>query len=368
MDARERKGCSQPMLPVDMCPECGVPTLLAQGQAWLNNGDIVQRGAESARVTVVECENLDPLFLNIEDIIGISIERLLINIAARGNKYYIYNIIPEEARQMIKSKELEVLPFVESITTLAQLYGNARYELLGFRFENGPEDYSRHRVIEPYSLPLTVGAYAGAVSGIVGGEAAVSYKKVTPDEYIYTSQRTQYPAILKEKLRMPVYEHKDGDIELERCGTCGCPSEVASYEWNVQKGKITNRQTGRRMVLLGPAQLDHIFDALEGELGDTIPQTVIEAQRRFVRTGFTSIDIMEGEEDLRTQLALRGLGNLREFKISRKGAHLRLDSACMYLIVAGLVQGNFELAFDADSNIAWEFTRQGDLLAEITPR
>jgi hypothetical protein len=355
------------MLPVDLCPECSVPELLAQGQSWLNNGDIVQRGAESARVTVVECENLDPLFLNIEDIIGISIERLLINITARGNKYYIYHIIPDEARQMIKKKELEVIPFVESITTLAQLYGNARYELLGFRFENGPEDYSRHRVIEPYSLPLTVGAYAGAVSGIVGGEAAVSYKKVTPDEYIYTSQRTQYPAILKEKLRMPVYEHNDGDIELERCGSCGCPRAVSSYEWNVQGGKIINRQTGRRMVLLGPAQLDHLFDALEGELGDAIPQTVIEAQRRFVRTGFSSIDIMEGEEGLRTQLALRGLGNLKELDISRKKASMRVDNACMHLILAGLVQGNFELAFDVDSNIEWEFTREGDLILEVAP-
>ncbi len=355
-------------MPIDLCAECAVPILLTQGQAWLNNGDIVQRGAESARVTLVECENLDPLFLNIEDIIGISIERLLINITARGNKYYVYNIIPEEARQMIKNKELEMLPFVETITTLAQLAGNARYELLGFRFENGPDDYSRHRVIEPYSLPLTVGAYAGAVSGIVGGEAAVSYKKVTPDEYIYTSQRTQYPAILKERLRMPEYVHKDGDIELERCVTCGCPREVASYEWKVQEGKIINRQTGRRMVLIGPAQLDHLFDALEGELGDTIPQTVIEAERRFVRTGFTTIDIMQGEENLRTQLALRGLGSLREFKISRKGARLRLDNACMYLILTGLVQGNFELAFDVESNLAWEFTREGDLLVEITPK
>jgi predicted house-cleaning noncanonical NTP pyrophosphatase (MazG superfamily) len=311
---------------------------------------------------------MDPLFLNIEDIIGISIERLLINITARGNKYYIYNMIPEEARQMIKNKELEVLPFVETITTLAQLYGNARYELLGFRFENGPEDYAKHRIIEPYSLPLTVGAYAGAVSGIVGGEAAVSYKKVTPDEYIYTAQRTQYPAILKEKLRMPEYEHKDGDIELERCATCGCPREVASYEWNVQEGKIINRRTGRRMVLLGPAQLDHLFDALEAELGEAIPQTVIEAQRRFVRTGFFSIDIMEGEEGLRTQLALRGLGNLKELKISSKKASLRVDNACMHLILTGLVQGNFELAFDVDSNLAWEFTREGDLSLEVVPK
>jgi hypothetical protein len=328
----------------------------------------VQRGAEGVRVTVVECENLDPLFKNIEDIIGISIERLLINITARGNKYYIYQIIPDEVRQMIKSKELEVLPFIESITTLAQLYGNARYELLAFHFENGPDDYSRHRIIQPYSLPLTVGAYAGAVSGIVGGEIAVSYKKVTPDEYIYTSQWTEYPAILKEKLRMPTYQQEDGDIELERCGTCGCPRAVSSYEWNVSEGKIINRQTGRRMVLLGPAQLDHLFEALEGELGDTIPQAVIEAQRKFVRTGFSSIDIMEGAEGLRTQLALRGLGNLKEFKISRKGASMRLDNACMHLILAGLVQGNFELAFDIDSNMEWDFSREGDLTLEVFPK
>ena len=360
-------GCDKKMLPVDLCPECGVPEPFIQGQAWLDNGNIVQRAPEGARVALVECENLDPLFKNIEDIIGVSIERLLINITARGNKYYIYQIIPKEVRQMINSKQLEVLPFIESITTLAQLSGAAKYELLGFRYENSPDDYSRHRVIEPFSLPLTVGAYAGAVSGIVGGEIAVVYKKVTPNEYIFTSQWTEYPAILKEKLRMPAYHHRDGDIELERCKTCGCPQALSLYAWQVDEGKIKHMKTGRRMVMLGPAQLDHLFDALQEELGDTIPRAVVEAQRMFTRTGFYSIDITSGEESLRAQLALRGLGNLKNFEMSDKGVRLRLDNACMCLILAGLIQGNFELTFDTDSNIEWEFSLEGDLLLEITP-
>ena len=356
------------MLPVDFCPECGVPQPIIQGLEWLDNGDIVQRASGGARLILIECENLDPLFKNLEDIMGISIERLLININARGNKYYIYRIIPEEVREMIRNKRLEILPFIESITTLAQLYGAAKYELLGFSYDNCPDDYSQHRITEPYSIPLTVGAYAGAVSGIVGGEIAVDYRKVTPHEYIYTSQWTEYPAILKEKLRMPVYEHKDGDVDLERCGTCGGPRALSQCEWRVHEGKINHKVTGRRMVLLGPAQLDYLFEALREELGDTIPRSVVEAQRRFARTGFYSFDITGDEEDLRTELSLRGLGNLKSFDIGSKGVRLRLDNACLHLILAGLVQGNYELAYDVDSNIEWEYTSEGELSLEVLPK
>lgn len=356
------------MQTITFCPECKVPETFTQGQAWLNNGDIVQSVNEAARVAFIECENLDPLFKNVGDIIGVSIEHLIENIAARGNKAYLHGLIPKRVREMVRAKKLEVMPFIETITTLAQLYGFAKYELLDFRYEKDADDFARHRIIEPFSLPLTAGAYAGAISSVVGGEISVSREEIAPTEYVFTAHFTEYPDAYKEKLQLHEYRHRDGEIELERCGHCGGPKSLGDYQWLPDRGKILHRETHRRMILLGPELLDPIFDALQDELDETIPQVVVEAQRRFVRTGFTPIDILEDEDNLRQQLALRGLGNLRSLRVDKKGARLSVANVCLHLLLAGLVQGSYELAFDVDTNVQWELSGEGNVELAVTPR
>ncbi len=353
---------------VNRCLECGVPEPLGQAQLWLNNGDIVQRIFQANRLAFMATEGLDPLFENIGAIIGTPIESMLINISARANKQYLYRIIPMEIREKIRSGQLEVIPFIDYITTLAQAFGLARYELLGYSYRGDRDDFSRHLVSDPFSLPLTVGAYAGAVSSLVGGDVGVYYEESSPGQYEFTSYWTEYPEIMREKLRLSSYAHQDGDIDWERCGTCGSPLALSSFEWHPEDGRILYKRTGRRMVLLGQAQLDPIFSALEGELGEELPRVVVEAQRMVSRQGAPSIDFLAGRDALRAELALMGLGNLKEMEVDGRGGRMRLDNACMHLIVAGAVQGGFETTFGVESSLEWELSPEGDLFLEILPR
>jgi hypothetical protein len=356
------------MLDVKLCPECNVPEPFCQGQVWLNNGDIVQSANPRTRLTLIECESLDPLFRNIGDIVGIPIEDMVANIAARGTKIYISDIIPREIKGMVRTKMMEPTYFIDNITSYCQIIGMGKYEWLGFRYENDADDYAKQRITDPYSVPLAAGGFAGAVSAVVGGEHAVTYREASPGVYELTTHWTEYPQVFKRKLLIHEYHHEDGDLELLKCATCGGPKALSEFKWHLDRGIIVNERTGRRMSLLGPEVLDPIFSALEGELGKEIPGVVIEAQRRFVRTGFFSLDITQAEEDLRDQLALRGLGNLREIRVGRKGAHMRLDNSCHHLLVAGLVQGNFEMAFDVLTKIDWGLSREGSLELRITPK
>jgi hypothetical protein len=136
----------------------------------------------------------------------------------------------------------------------------------------------------------------------------------------------------------------------------------------VEKGQIINEHTGRRMVMLGPAMLDPIFAALEEELGMDIPSIVIEAQRRFVKTGFYPLDLLKSEEYLRTQLALRGVGNVKSFRQDDRRVSLILHNPCLHLLAAGLVQGLFEMTHDVPSVMEWELNSQGDLVLEVSAR
>jgi uncharacterized C2H2 Zn-finger protein len=352
---------------VDRCPECKVPIPFSQGQTWLNNGDIVQPINHEIRLSFIECENLDPLFKNIGDIIGMSIESMIVNITARGTERYMSKLVPDEIKKMVEEKQMDPGAFTDPVMTYCHVVGYGKYESVDSRYERDSGDYSIFRIQEPFSVPEAAGALVGAISAVVGGEHAVTYEEVSPGLYEFTTRWTEYPEVLVERLQAIPYRHRDGDIELERCATCGAPAKLSAFRWHVDRGLIVSKHTGRRMAILGPELLDTVFRALEAELGEAIPAAVVEAQRRFVKTGFYSIDEVSDEGDFRTQLALRGMGNLREINMGKGGLNMRITNAAGHLLAVGMVQGLFEMAFDMPSNVQWELSDEGDLDVEVRP-
>jgi len=355
------------MIDVAVCPECGVPEPFMQGQVWLNNGDIVQRANPNARVGFIECENFDPLFKNIGDIIGASIEHIIVNVSARAHEAYMRKLIPEEIRNMIVEGQFESDNFIEPILTYCQITGFGKYDFVERRHERDKDDFYKQRITRPYSVPIAAGALAGALSAVLGGEHKVVYEEVASDSYEFTTTWTEYPEELVERFIMARYKHREGDLELEGCATCGMPKAFDAYRWDLENGLIINRHTGRRMALVGLESLEQVFQELEKELGETIPEVVVEAQRRFTKTGFYSIEQVSDEGDFRTQLALRGLGNLRDIKMGPPGLFMHIDNAAGYLMTVGMVQGLFEMAFNVESKVKWALSEDGNLEVEVNP-
>jgi len=123
------------------------------------------------------------------------------------------------------------------------------------------------------------------------------------------------------------------------------------------------------MAIQGDVLLDPVFHELEEELGDEVPRAVVEAQRRFTKSGFYTIEDITDEGDFRTQLALRGLGNLKELNMRRKGMQLRMENVALPLIIVGLAQGFFEIGFGTSAtDVEWQLYEDGSLEAEVTPR
>jgi len=367
------------MFEFKLCPECNTPDHFTREHLWLNNGDIVQARNHNIRLAFMECENLDPLFKGIGEIIGMPIEHIIINIVSRGIESYLDSLIPGDIKKLLRSMKPGDEALGEKCRQLIDALGEAtiiqgringfgKYTVKNFRYERDERDYSTMWVTDPYSLPFAIGAHAAHNAALVGGEHEVEWKEISPGEYELNSRWAVFGEVLKERLSFKEYHHRDGDIELERCSTCGGPAALSGYKWYLDKGIIKNTFTGRRMTLLGPALLDPVFDELEKELGETIPRVVVEAQKRFIKTGFYSIDEVGDEGDIRTQLALRGLGNLKDIEMGKRGVSMRLENAALHLIVVGMVQGLFEMAFDVDSHVEWELTEEGDLELEVKPK
>lgn len=355
------------MLDLKVCAECGVPEYITGEHLWLNNGDIVLNRAQRSRMIFFESDNFDPLFHNIEQIMGLSIEHIIMDAVARATRAYMSLMIPKEVLSLIRNKELDSMPVALATIDIARMLGYGNVKTLRSRYEQDDDDYYIAEIIEPFSMPILSAALAGTIEVIRSADYGFSYERLSQNSYKVTASPSPRPEVLEQKMHARAYHHKDGDIDLERCPSCGGPRVLSDYQWHLDRGVITNRAKGRRMIMMGAQELEPVFEALESELGETVNEVVVEAQRRITAGGFYSIRDYASVEDFRSQLALEGLGNLRRLEIGRRGLSMRLDNASLHLIGTGIMQGIFDAAFDTNSRVEWELSEKGDLEIEVTP-
>jgi hypothetical protein len=352
------------MAAMKMCKECGVPRRFVKEHSWLDDGTIVQRKNPDHRMIFIENENIQSTFRGVEEIIDMSIERIITEAKRRATFDFVDHMLPAPVKAIVRL--VGVKPVVKNVTALGQVMGYGRIELKALRRVHNEGDYATIHTRELYSVPLFSGDLAGSFNAIDRREVGIAYEEVGPEEHEITGHITPHPLELQERLHAAEYTHKEGDVGLERCPKCGGPVALSRYEWHPDRGVILNKTSGHRMVMLGPATLDAIVEELEKELGETIPEVVIEAQRRFVRSGFYSLDEARSEGDFREALALRGLGNLVEMAWGEDHLRIRMENPCLNPVIVGLLRGIFEMATGRESKADWEVTADGDLELEVT--
>jgi hypothetical protein len=355
-------------LELEVCPECGAPELLTSENLWLDNGDIIQKRVERNRMIFIETENLDPVFQSIEQIIGTSIEQVVITAMRRAVRGFLGSFLPDDLLALVRSRELDYRPAAELFIDVAAFYGYGRYELVDELVNLDENDFFLYRINDPSCLPMAIGTMVATVEALSGMEQGYSYEEKSSGIYEIKVSPAPHPEGLKERMHSEVYRHQEGGLQLERCPSCGGPSALSEFRWVKDKGIIKNTTTGRRMAFMGDLELDPVFQELEVELGETVPRAVVEAQRRFTRSGFYTTADLTDASGYRNQLALRGLGNLKELEMKRKGMRMCMDNVVLPLIVTGQAQGFFEMGFDTDSTVDWELTDERRLCVEVKPR
>ena len=348
-----------------LCRQCGAPKRLVREHRWLGNGTIVQRKNPHHRMIFIECENINATYRNLEEITGRSIEHLLIEAKRRATLDFLDHLLLAGVKNIVRLVGARIVAY--NVTNLGSIMGYGRIKLGHVHRIHGRDDYVTFRVERPYSLPLFCGDMAGAVNAIDRREVGIDYVQVSPEVFDVTASVSSHPLELREKLEGTRYTYKPGDIEIEKCPGCGGPQFLSTYAWDLGSGMVVSRTSGHRKAMIGPAALEAVIELLESELGDTVPETIIEAQRRFVKTDFYSLEEARSEEGLRAHLALRGLGNLREMTWNGGRLTLRLENACLHLLLVGVMKGIYELATGKDAEVAWELDEKGSFLIEAWP-
>jgi hypothetical protein len=349
---------------VYMCSVCGVAKRVNKEHEWLDNGTIVQRDNPDHRMIFIETENINSTFSGVEQIINMSIERIITEAKRRATFDFVDHSLSGIVKAIVRLVGMR--PVIKNIDALGSVMGFGDINLVTLRHRYGEDSLAKISIKEPYSVPLFCGDLAGAFNAIRRRQVAVEYEEVAPDEYMITGYIFQHPLELQERLQTKAYQRKPGDIAFESCPECGGPMALSEYKWDMDRGVIENRTNGRRMALTGPAALDAIIEELEKELGDTIPAVVVEAQRRFIKSGFYSLEEIASEELFRMQLAIRGLGSMKDLEWPQGGLRFRLENSCLHPVIVGMALGFFEMATGKEGRSEWEQTEDGDLIVEIS--
>lgn len=353
------------MSTIKTCPKCGAPDFITEQHLWLNNGDIVQKNSPTARLVIAESENIDPLFHNIEELIGTPIEHIIITSVRRAVHTWLSPMFPDELKEQVRKKEVDPAPLANALLQLNRMMGVGKVELIELRNKGNEDDYVITRIHKPFSVPLAVGGIIAGWEAFFGIELGYSFKEISPDIYELKNFPSPHPEELKERMRVSEYKHRDGGTELERCPSCEGPMALSRYSWDLDEGIIMDNDTNRRMIMLGPVELDLVFQELEEELGATIPRLIVEALRRFTKSSSYSLFDVTTADEFRTLLAVMGMGYLENINVSRKGLNMRLENVALPLMIVGMMQGVFEKALKQDSIVEWWLSKDNNLEINI---
>jgi hypothetical protein len=355
------------MVMMKTCAECGVPYTVRKDLVWHENGVITQTRDPDHRMIFYESDNLDNLFAGIEEILGVPIEHIVIESKRREVKEYVEKLLPAPVRKIARYGGIGMM--IRKLSSVGRAYGYGNIRMADKKVRFGDDDHVTMVIDNPHSILFYCGENLGAWEAIDGRESCVRYEEITSNTFEVKNYIGSHPIELSERLQSPEYAYKDGDIYLERCPHCHIPLDVAACKWNLELGTISDPSTGRRMAIFGPAGFEAILDDLELEVGDSIPEAVVEAQRRYIRKLLSREELLKGEETLRRMFALRGLGNLVNLAVSPGELSATIENSCLTLLMVGMVQGAFESLFGhEETGYDWEARQDGDLFISVYRR
>ena len=373
------------MSEVEICKTCGVPSLISTVFDWGDNGVISISYSPKARMVFYESDNIDNIFRGVEELIGLPIEHIVMERKRRDTRKFMERVFSEEISKLMSGfggeqldkvstaepgRLQEILKAGEVLNAQATAigtvygYGDIRFSELWEFWDTFP--WRTQIIRNPYSVIFFSADMLATIEALEQRNMRVKYEKISDDIHLLSARPGEHPIELAERLKRKRYETKPGDISYERCSGCGVPQSIARCRWNLEEGTIIDPVTGRRMAFFDPAAVDTVFEDLEAELGEAVPEAIIEAQRRYGKLSMSKYNWKRSGHDFKTWAGLRGLGNIAAFQADEKRLTVTLENPSMNLIMVGMAIALYELAWGAESSThEWHQTDDGDLIITV---
>ncbi len=342
------------------CKVCGVPKKIGKDHVWNSDGTITQRKDRNHRMVFVDSDGIEGLFANIEKLIKIPIDKMIIESKKRATKDYISRLM--RGSRGFLARLVGIDRIVRRVVEQGRVMG---YGDIKVRVFNWKESYIECEIANPYSIRLFSGDLKGAIEAIRKVAGTVTYEEIEPGRFVVYNYVAPFAPELEERLKPGQVKRKQGDIRYQLCEVCGVPTELSGFRWDIEKGTIRHAETGTRMAIFGPVGIQVIFDELENELGEYIPDTIVKAQQMYTISNINMCWRGSSREELRRWLAVQGLGNLVSLEKTSVGFTAKIENPAMPLVIVGSAAGFYEAFTGKPVATEWSVAQDGDLTFEV---
>lgn len=334
----------------DKCAECGVPKRVGAKHRWKDNGVIVAKGSDMRGVWM-EGDLLSAVLGGIEERLGIPIDHIIIDAKRRGAKIYVDNVLAGPLGKALRLKRLRKLAY-DYMIKQAEAIGLAQPRILSYK----PGQHLVLEALNVYNNAIFTGDVCGAFESIEGTRAKAEYEEGSEKTTIRIE--TWHDAPDEERLWIDYGDPLPAQAGFSRCSSCGTPKGASRWQWNLEQGRVIDGSSGAWLIFIDIGGINAVFRELERELGEEIPQVMMDSARRFY-AGLREKGAKEAHGDL-SFLALRGFGVPVPHAPTREDLAngIKVLNPFNMPIVAGAVAG---IMADGEEKVGWTGTPEAHL-------
>jgi hypothetical protein len=334
-----------------VCPECGVPKVVAKQQKWESDGTITQVQNPGYRLFLADIDGLDFLFSGLQEMLGIPIDSIITEGTRKASLLYLRHVLAGLKGKIVRA--VAIRQAYQMLSKVGVIMGYGYFELIERKKGEHVKIFGR----DPYFLPLVVGDLLATFNVLEGTSAEVDLKE-EDGGWMITMAPGEENIDLVSRLEQIVVPAKPGTVRFARCRSCGTPVDLRSFHWDYERGSLVDNSRQRRVAVIDPEGIESVMRELEAELGEDIPRAVLDTYRRYAKEAIRGSGAHADPDRLAHWLAVVGMGNLVEHKVTDGAMEAVVENASPTLLVAGMLQGSFELATGTDSTC--EYARGGD--------
>jgi predicted hydrocarbon binding protein len=325
---------------VERCSNCGLPIGVGRGNVWHANGVITSKYPPYIRGTLYDVDELNYLFAAISERIGFDISHLAIEGKRKDSKRYMDSLLKNLAKTGPVPPPIELYRMV---ARFGSFWGLGR---------GGVVDYKGGQkltvvVKDVYSVTLFQGDLAGVFDAVERKRGEPRWRGDAANatiEIVAAEGEPELEERIEQEVEMGIPFVEEGDLEYRHCPECGVPLEIArQFEWDVERGRIKERDSGKRCTLHNTNGIVAVVRVLREELGEEINDILTGISREYARDYY---DERKGDSSLDAELMrfpLRSWGRPAKLLRREGGYRLRMVNPYCAPIVAGRVWGLIEV-------------------------
>lgn len=342
------------------CDSCCYPDIFAKMTEWHGDGTITtkDRFGLMSRVTCVDVDEMQEVMDSIAGQIGMPLDDILIQ-AQKSTGKAIYSMLP---LKYIKHVPRNRFARPQAVMKLVVRAARDEVAALGFGVMKLVEYKAGEFMTLEYEnaclVPRTVGGCLGFYETVESMSGATADYRVEDGNLLLTMKPGGAVPLAEGRLYLEEFRPSPGPVTYERCRECGAPLPLArELEWDLDKGEIRNRHTGRREAIIAVQSINAIEREFEKELGGEFGDMLYEAQKKVALDRLAGEDVGQDEgfwKGYLNSLALRGLGYPQDFESGPSSASVSIESAYNQELYAAQIAGALERISGKPSSIDWK--------------